>query len=277
MTIKIVTDSTCDLPESILKAYDIQVIPCYINFGPKSYLDGIELTRKEFYEKLPLSQTSPTTSAPGLGTFARLYEGLAASGASQIISIHVSKALSNLANVAQLAAQAASIPVTVIDSHNCSLGTGFLVEAAAQAADAGAKLSEIVHLIEDKIEKIYTLAIVDTTEYLRRSGRVSQFQNNLASLLGIKPLIKLHNSIINMEIIRSQKRAVSRLVELLSELKPLRKIALAHTHAVEKVNSLMQEVYQNFPSVPTLAPTDVSPAIGVHLGPGAVGIICERE
>lgn len=277
MTIKIVTDSTCDLPESILRAYDIHMVPCYINFGHKSYLDRTELSRKEFYERLSYSQTLPTTSAPGMGIFAKLYEGLATAGASQIVSIHVSKALSNLANIAQLAAQAVSIPVTIIDSRNCSLGTGFLVEAAAHAADAGAKLSEITQLIEDKIEKIYTLAVVDTTEYLRRSGRVSQFQNSLASLLGIKPLVKLHNSIINMEIIRSQKRAMSRLVEILSELRPLKKIALAHTHAVEKVNALMQEVRQGFPSSQILPPTDVSPAIGVHLGPGAVGIICERE
>jgi len=135
LSIRIVTDSTCDLPEATTNEYGITVVPLYVNIGSRSYLDGVDLSREEFYERLPDYDPPPTTAAPGPERFRRIYEGLAANGATEILSIHISISLSAVVDSARSGAQQTkAVPVTVFDSRQLSLGTGFLVAAAAQAA-----------------------------------------------------------------------------------------------------------------------------------------------
>ena len=135
MGIRIVTDSTCDLPVEITNQYNITVIPLHINAGEKTYLDGVDLTRAEFYAQLPNYQPAPKTAAPGPEIFSRAYEHIAEEGASVILSIHISETLSATINSARTASQEFSIiPVIVIDSSQLSLGTGFLIEPAADPA-----------------------------------------------------------------------------------------------------------------------------------------------
>ena len=145
MTIRIVTDSTCGLPGEAGTEQGISVVPLYINFGGQSYLDGIELSREEFYERLPDCDPAPTTALPGPQSFLDVYQGLAGGGAAGILSIHVSGTLSGVANAARLAAQEMSaIPVTVLDSGTLSLGLGFLVSTAVLAAAQGRTMEEIL-------------------------------------------------------------------------------------------------------------------------------------
>jgi len=275
MSIKIVTDSTCDLPEKIVLGHGITVVPAYINIGDRSYLDGVELSREQFYERLPEYKTPPTTSAPGLGTFVRVYERLAAKGASEILSIHISANLSAISNVARLAAEATEVvPVTVFDPGQLTLGTGLIVQVAAKAAAAGLSMSEIVALLKEKALHTYSFAALDTLEFLRRSGRVNQLQYGLGALLNIKPILKMHDGEMAMERVRTRRRSVERLISLVSDLGPLEELALVHTHAPDKAETLYQQAYHLFPQGKTPLSAKVTPVIGAHVGPGAVGLVC---
>jgi DegV family protein with EDD domain len=271
MSIRIVTDSNCDLPAEILSRYGISVVPLYINVGSNSYLDGIELSRQEFYRSLPGYAHHPTTSVPGQRKFQEVYDRLAAEGATEILSIHIAVSLSGVLNSARLGAEQSQLPVTVFDSGQLTLGTGLQVLAAAEAAAAGAPMTEIVTLVEDLVARTHTFAALDTVEFLRRSGRLSRFQYSLASVLRIRPLLKMHRGEIDMERVRTRRRSIQRLMELVAELGPLEQLALVHTGAPERAQALHQQALDLFPPGREVMSAEVTPVIGAHVGPGAVG------
>lgn len=274
MSIRIVTDSNCDLPEEIIAKYGITVVPMYINIGSESYLDGVTMSRQEFYEGLPHFDAHPMTSVPGPGTFVETFERLADEGATSILCIHISSNLSAMANSARLAAEEWDrLPVTVFDSGNLTLGTGLQVVAAATAAAEGHSMDDIVALLEDQASRTYCFAVLDTVEYLRRSGRLTRFQSGLASVLQIKPILKMHDGEPEMERVRTGNGAMKRLIELTEELGPLEELALVHTHAPERAESLGQQARTLFPEGRTPLSAEVTPVIGVHIGPGAVGFV----
>ncbi len=274
MTIKIVTDSTCDLPEAIVARYGITVVPLYINFGDQSYLDGVELSRQEFYERLPDYESPPTTAAPGPEVYRQAYERLADEGATEVLSIHISISLSAVVDVARLGAkQTDAVPVTVFDSRQLSLGTGFLVLAAAKAAAEGRPMDEILSLLEEQISRSHVFAALDTLEFLRRSGRMNRVMAGLGSVLQIKPLLKMYDGNPTAERVRTRERAIERLISLLSELVPLEQVALVHTHAPDRAEELRQQVQHLLPEGETLS-VEVTSVIGAHIGPGAVGFAC---
>ena len=172
MTVRIVTDSTSDLPGDIIARYGIGVAPLYINFDQESYQDGVDISREDFYRRLPDCDPLPTTAAPGIPTFTQIYETLAAGGATAIISIHIAASLSATVNVARVAAKQASIPVTVLDSGSLTMGAGFLVWEAAKAAAEGRPLDEILPELEAQSARTHVFAALDTLEFLRRGGRL---------------------------------------------------------------------------------------------------------
>ena len=148
MSMRIVTDSNCDLPQELVEEYGITVVPMYINIGAESYLDGVTMSRQEFYEGLPHFKSHPMTSVPGPGAFIETFDRLKAEGATEILAIHVAGSLSAMVNSARLAAEEwDKLPVTVFDSGNLTLGTGLQVLAAAKAASEGRTMDEIVALI----------------------------------------------------------------------------------------------------------------------------------
>lgn len=278
MSIKVVTDSTCDLPQSVVSTYDISVVPCYINMGNISYLDGVELSRQEFYERLPDCDPHPTTSAPGIGNFVEVYKALIADGASGIISIHISAQLSNVVNVARLAAETIkAVPMTVIDAGQLTVGTGLQALVAAQAAEAGQSMKDIVLAIREKAARIHTIATLDTLEYLQRSGRLSKFQSLMGTLLKIKPLLAMHTDTIQMERVRTQQRAIAWLIDYVEALGPLEQVVLVHTNARAKAESLQQKAQHLLDALPTPWAVDVSPVLGAHLGPGVIGFTCVKS
>lgn len=275
MTIRIVTDSTCDLPPEIVREQAITVLPLYINIGSASYLDGVDLTRQEFYTRLPDYETFPKTAAPGAGQFSEIYNRLASEGATEILSIHISPTLSAVINSARSAAETVRmVSVTVIDSGQLSMGLGFMVQMAAQAAASGRLLPEIITLVNDLKARSYVFAALKTTEFLHRSGRVSGFQNSLGNLLQIKPLLKMHNGKPESEKIRTSARAIRRLIELISEVNPVEKLALVHTNNYEGVQALWQQTRHLLPDIHDPIAVNVTPVIGAHIGPGAVGFAC---
>jgi DegV family protein with EDD domain len=274
MSVRIVTDSNCDLPPEIIQEHGIVVVPLYINIGTESYLDGVDMSREEFYTGLPSFHRHPTTSVPGPGMFVEAYNRLAAEGASHILSIHISATLSAVVNSARLAAEEIQAPpVTILDSGNLTLGTGLLAVRAAEAAREGKGVDEILEILEDQIKRTYCFAGLDTLEYLRRSGRLTRLQSGLGSMLQIKPLLSMHDGEMGMERVRTRKKAVGRVVELVNELGPLEQLAIVHTHAPKRAESLRRQAEHLFPSSPPRLSAEVTPVIGTHIGPGAVGFV----
>jgi DegV family protein with EDD domain len=272
MTIRIVTDSTCDLPEEIAAQYGIRTVPMYINFGGESFLDGIDLSREAFYARLPDCDPPPTTAIPGPQMFLNAYEKLADEGATEILSIHIAKNLSAVVDTAHLAAREASTPVTVFDSGSLSLGLGFLVQAAVEAAAQGCSMDEIVALLEAQRQRTHVFAALDTLEFLRRSGRMNRVMATLGSWLQMKPLLKMHDGKPTAEKIRTTEAAVQRLITLLEEQLPLERVALVHTHSLEKAQGLRHKARHLLPGGEIMS-VDITPVFGAHLGPGAVGFV----
>ncbi len=271
MVIKIVTDSTCDLPPSVIQELDISVVPLYINIGDQGFLDGIEITRTEFYSNLPTYPIHPTTGTPGPDSFTKAFDRLAARGAREIIAIHISENLSATINVARAAAlEYKKIPVTVLDSGQLSIGTGFQVELAAKLALQGRTKEEIIQAVNDLRERTFVTAGLNTLEFLRRSGRMNRFMTGLGSLLQIKPILTMLNGQPGSDRVRTSIRAEKRLISLLEERIPIERFALLHTNAHEKAEQFKNKIKSLLPAGEIFS-MDITPVIGAHLGPGAVG------
>jgi len=274
MDIQIVTDSTCDLPEALVKQYDITVIPLHIQQGDNTYLDGVNLTREQFYEKLPGFKPAPTTAAPGPDVFTQIFEKLADKGAKAILSIHISESLSATINSARIAAeQFTRIPVTVLDSSQLSLGMGFIVEKAAQMAQAGKRLEEIVASLGEVMKRTYVFASLKTLEYLRRSGRMNSTVAHLGELLQIKPLLHMNQRKPVAHRARTQKRATERLLEWLQEYAPYERLAIVHAGVPEDAKAMLERIRSFLPDgdIPIV---QITPVLGAHLGVGALGFAC---
>ena len=271
MTIRVVTDSTCDLPASTIEKYNIKVVPLYINVGEEEYLDGIDITREEFYTKLPDFSTHPTTAVPSPMKFKAIYDALAEEGATEIISIHISEALSAMVNVARAAAQeTVSAAIHIVDGRQLSLGTGFLVEKAAELASKGLKLTEIMDTLHSQIKRTYVFAALDTLEFLKRSGRMNRWVSNLGSLLQIKPILTMHDGLPGNEKVRTRDKALKRVVQLLESVGKIERIALVHTHAPERIAELKKMAEHLLPKGDIIS-EDITPVIGAHIGPGTAG------
>jgi len=277
MTIRIVTDSTCDLPQHIIAQYGIHVVPLYINTGRQGYLDGVDITREEFYSRLPDFPEHPTTAVPSIGRFTAAYNTLADEGATEVLSIHISSALSGVMDMARLAADSSeTVHVTVIDSHQLSLGTGFLVLTAAEMAAAGKSVSEIMEALRSQIQRTHVFAALDTLEFLKRSGRMNKYVATFASILQIKPILTMFDGKPGTEKVRTRERAVKRLLEMLESFGKLEKIAIVHTHAtLDRLLEFQKIAASHLPKVDILT-QDITPVIGAHIGPGAIGFAIVR-
>lgn len=270
MNIRIVTDSTCDLPGEIVQQFKIEVIPNVIVLDGKSYLDGIDMSREVFYDQLSGFDVNPTTATASTGTYFEIYNALFKQGAEYILSIHPPIGLSGIANAATSAAQHFGGKVSVIDSRQLSLGTGFQVLAAAQAAQQGKSLQEIQKLLTVMCLKTHVVAMLDTLKYVARSGRVSWAKARLASFLNLHALIKLYDAeILSLGEARTRKKGVERLATMLDELGPLQNLAILHTNAREDA-----EEFRNRFQHKVLQPVwvcNVTTVIGTHVGPNALG------
>ena len=275
MTIRIVTDSSCDLPARVIARFGICVVPLYINVGSQSYLDGVDMTRDEFYKKLPTTfPEQPTTAVPSPQKFRAMYDALADEGASAVLSIHISSSLSAIVNVAQVAArETTSVPVTVFDSRQLSLGTGFLVETAAKLAQSGSTVSNILAALTEQIRRTHVFAALDTLQFLRRSGRMNSVVSTIGELLQIKPFLKMYDGNASAERVRTRNHAMKRLVELIHEYSPYEKVALLHSDAAERAKGLLQEVKDFLPDGEIWF-EQINPVLGAHIGPGVVGFAC---
>ena len=271
MAIRIVTDSASDLPASAQAQHGITIVPMYVNFGTRGYRDGVDLSRQEFYARLPEYDPPPTTGIPSPEVFIQAYERLAAEGATAVLSLHISESLSSMVEVARVAAQrTGAIPVTVLDSRQLSMGQGFLAITAARAAVAGQSMPEILALLEDQIARTHTAAALDTLEFLRRSGRMSGIVARVGNLLQIKPILKMHEGHPTVERVRTRRLSIERLVSMLEQHAPLEQVAFLHANVPERAEDLRQRVQHLLPAG-EIAVGVITPVLGTHIGPGVVG------
>jgi DegV family protein with EDD domain len=274
MNIRIVTDSSCDLPEETINLHAISVIPLMINVGDKSFQDGVDMTRSEFYAQLSNFNPHPKTAAPGPKVFEQTFERLAQEGAQAILSIHISETLSTTINSARIAAEKFTrIPVTVLDSSQLSLGLGFIVERAAQLAESGKEAQEIIFALNNLMKRTYVFASLRTLRYLRRSGRMNFALAGFGELLQLKPLLLMNMGKATAHRERTQKRATAHLIEWLVEYAPYEKLAIVHAGVQEDAEALYEQVRSFFPEgkVPIV---QITPILGAHLGIGTIGFAC---
>lgn len=270
MQTAIVTDSTSDIPTRLLEEYKIFQIPVDLTLENKTYLDGFDLSRNEFYEQLPTLENLPTTAAPSAGRFQKLYEGIFNEGYSEIISIHAASALSGIYNAARLAAKEFSESIHVLDSEQISLGLGFQVIEAARGISEKLPLEEILRKVKSIQKRLYVFALLDTFTYIHRSGRVSWAKARLGSILNIKPIVELRKGeVLNRGLARARSNGLKQLGNFLRNLGPLEQLAVLHTNAAEAGKDFLQRHSPPQNMDPLLV--NVTTIIGTHVGPNGIG------
>jgi DegV family protein with EDD domain len=275
--IRFVTDSTCDIPPELIKKYKIGIVPAFVNYGGKSYADdGIELDREVYYNQMPSMTSQPTTSAPS-PVIAEQVITRAFEGADHLVMICVPARLSGIYNALRLGAD--NLPpdrITLIDSGTLSAALGFQVLAGAEIAAQTGDLSEVLGAIERvrANEKLYATA--ERMEYLRRSGRVGWAAASVGQLLQIKPIISAtEGSVESIARVRTFARAVDKLVELVQEQGPLDRLALLHANNRDGALEMNNRLGSIAP--PETYIINVTPAIGTHIGPMALGVATLRK
>jgi DegV family protein with EDD domain len=270
MKIGFVTDSTSDIPAALAEQFGIEIVPALVNIDGKSFVDGLDISREEFYTRLPGLKPLPTTSAPSVGAFQERYEKLLATGADYVISLHPPLELSGIFNAARLAAQEFDQRIKVLDSGQVSLGLGYQVILAAEVAAKGGIQDEVLNLLENVNKRVRLTALLDTIDYVRRSGRVSWAVAMIGGVFRLHPLIELRHGIVHrLGQARTRLQGVERLIETLNSWGTLERLAVLHTNAESAARQLLDEVKSKVAVPPLLV--NVTTAIGTHVGPNGLG------
>jgi DegV family protein with EDD domain len=272
--IRIVTDSTADVPADFVRELNIVVVPAHVIFGEESYSDGVTITRDEFYQRLAVTDRLPTTSTPSAGEFAEVYRQIG----GDILSIHLPAKLSSLYSTAYAGAQLVpEARVTLFDSGSLAMGMGWQVIAAARAAQAGHSLDELLRLLADMRQRVRVYAGLDTLEFLRRSGRVSWARARLGQLLHIKPLVEVRDGeVLALERVRTRRAMIDRLKQLALDLGPVEQLAVQHTRAADDARAIAADLAAqlNLHEPPVVC--EATTAIGTHVGPNGLGVIAVK-
>ena len=274
--IKIVTDSTADVPKELLEKYDIQVVPINIQFGTETYQEGIDIDRPTFFRKLDEYPTIPTSSQPSPGQLVEVYRPLAEAGHS-IISIHVTSKHSGTYQSAMLAkSMMPEAEIEVFDSLSISIGTGYQVLTAARASEEGKSMEEIIQTLEGIRSRTNLYITPATLKYLQKSGRVGKLAGALGALLSLKPIIKVEDGVLEaFQNVRTRGKAIDRLVELTAEevgtTEPV-KLGIPHAGVPDEVEELRQRLESTF-NCDEMIIVDLACSLTVHGGPGIIGLL----
>ena len=275
--VAILTDSTAYLPKEIIDRYQIQVIPLSVIWDGESYLDGIDITPSQFYSRLEKSPSLPSTSQPPAGEFKNLFSSLMDSG-KDVLALLISAGISGTVNSAlQAQAELDQSRIKVIDSKTAAMATGLHVIAAARKSAEGGTLGEVAEVAQKAQLHTDVVFVVDTLEFLHKGGRIGGAKRFLGTMLNIKPILEMsEGKIAAVEQVRTQKRALERMAELIEEKaageKPLR-MAVFHSNVPDLAHQLMEDTKRRF-EPEEIYLSELSPVIGTHVGPGTVAIAC---
>jgi DegV family protein with EDD domain len=271
--VKVVTDSASDLPPEVAKELGIILVPLHIQFGSETYKDRVDLSPEEFYNKLEHSSALPSTAAPSPGTFAEVFDDLAAKY-SQILGVFVSRKLSATYDAALqgIKLMKRKCEVEVADSMSGIMGEGLLVMEAAKKALTGASLGELTNLISDTIPRIHVRVTLDTLEYLARGGRIGRVQAFLGAMLRMNPIIGLKDGVaFPAARVRSRAKATEWLFEFASKFSKVKALAVEYGTNVAEAKAFAGRMASVFPKA-SIYMSNVSPVIGTHTGPSLLSL-----
>jgi len=273
MSIKVITDSACDLPPDLIGNLGVEIVPLTVRFGDTEYVDGRDITPTEFWAKCAASSELPQTAAPSQGSFEEAYRRAAAAGATGIVVISLSAELSATIQSAQLAARdwGGQIPVRIVDSLNASMGQGLTVIECAERARQGASIDEIVALAGDLAPRTFVFAALDTLENLKKGGRIGGAKALLATALSIKPLIEIRSGKVEEAgKARTRSKALAVLVEQLANHEGrIERLGILHAQCAD-VGAFVEMVGKVHGGPAIIG--DIGAVIGTHAGQGTIGI-----
>jgi DegV family protein with EDD domain len=276
MTLRIVTDSAGDMPLEWQQEYEINVIPINIHFGERTFLQGVDLNNKQFYQLTEESGTIPKTSQPTPHQFMTFYEKIADIG-DTIISVHVTSKLSGTFESAVLAAKELKDKFKVIpfDSAAGSAGQGYMCREIRMLERAGASVQTILERLEMIRNKMEIVLTLDTLDYARMSGRVKSLHAALASVLNIKPIVILEEGLIYMaDRVRTRRKSLEQILETMRQRvgEQMVNVAVVHAEDLEVGEAMIEKVHKAL-NIKDLILTDLSIGLAANLGPGTIGII----
>lgn len=274
--VRIVTDSTADLPQDVVDSLGITVLPLVLHIGQKNLRDGVDISREEFFKRIVNVPTPPTTSAPTQKQFDAIFTELTNPPHNDaVVAILVSSKLSQAFRNATRAAAPllGRSKIIVIDSQLITIGLGMLVTAAAQAAARGDSLDEVVRLVRGMIPKIYIGFFVETLDYLERGGRIGPAQALLGTMLNIKPLLILEDGeVVALEKVRTRTKAIEKLVEFITEFAHIERLIILHSNTPDDVNLLIEQINLVLPNL-DISVDHYGPVTATHVGPDALGVV----
>jgi DegV family protein with EDD domain len=277
IVIKIVTDSTADLPSQLAEELGITVVPVYVRFGEQVYRDRVDISEDEFYERLTHDPVHPNTTQPTPQDFADVYQKLSQE-ADGIVSIHVSGKLSGTCNSALMAKGMleTECPIEVIDSETLSMSLGLTAIVAAQMAKAGESLDKVVEETKQAIHKIHLFALLDTLEYLKRGGRIGKVKALLGSVLNVKPMLAVKDGeLVPVGQVRTRAKGIDKLFDFVKNTADIQDLAVVYNTTPDEAQNLAERIGSVFDRE-KIRLARLGPGLGVHGGPGAM-IVALRE
>jgi DegV family protein with EDD domain len=274
MAVKIVTDSTADLPPELAASLGIAVVPLNVHFGAEVYKDGVDLSAEDFYRRLVDGKELPKTSQPSPGDFVEAYERVG-QGADGILSVHISSKLSGTYNAALLAKGQANVscPIELIDTLQASMGVGVVAMSAARAAQRGMSMEEVAAISRDAVMRCECFALLDTLEYLERGGRVGKAKALLGTLLRIKPLVIVRDGEVHeLGKERTRLKAIERFQAEARGFAPLEELCVLYSTAPDEARLVAERLAGLLPSGKEPFVSRFGPVLGTYVGPGAIGI-----
>lgn len=274
--VAVVTDSTAYLPPELAAEHGIEVVPLQVTMGERTACEGVDLTPSEFAAWIAGAGRRATTSQPSPAAFLSAYE---ATGASEIVAVHLSGALSGTVGAADAAGRTSGRTVRVVDSRQTGMGLGFAALAAASAASAGGSLASVAEAAERAAAATRTFFYVDTLEHLRRGGRIGAAAALVGTALSVKPLLHIADgAIAPLEKVRTASKAIARLEELaVAEAGSSRVgVAVHHLASPERATALADRLRDRLPSLETMVVSEVGAVVGAHVGPGMLAVVVHR-
>jgi DegV family protein with EDD domain len=273
MTVKIVTDSTSDLPKEFAESLGISVIPLNVHFGTDVFKDGIDIKPDAFYEKLISGSQLPTTSQPSVGDFLNLYDDLAKNN-EEIVSVHISDKLSGTLNSARQAKEQykGTARIETVDSKHGSMGLGLIAVQASRVAKNGGNVDDVLSSISQSIDSVKFFVLLDTLEYLQKGGRIGKARAFMGNLLKLKPILSTRDGeVFPFERARSRIKGIDRIFSLVEESLPLSDLAVFYSTTQSEAEDFADRLSQFIPSGDIIM-SQIGPVVGTHAGPGVIGV-----
>lgn len=273
--IAIMTDSTSDIPQEIIEKYEIKVVPLRILYHNAEYRDQIEISSEEVYERL--TEEIPSTSLPSPADVLDLFEWFKSEGFTHVLAIHISSGLSGTAQMIEnLSSQVEGLVVKVLDSKNISMGLGYTVIEVAKKLAQNVNFETLVDYAEKVLSKMNVYFVLETLEYLKKGGRIGKVAGTLGQMLNLKPIITVNEegTYSTHAKVRGRKQSIDRLYKTIKEhlAKPMNNVAICHGAAKEEAQELFDRL-KNIGNIGEILMSHVSPVIGVHTGPGTLGLV----